>query len=255
MNLYNYILRMADNSLILGHRLSELCGHGPVLEQDIAVTNIALDLVGQARNLYALAAEVQGEGKTEDDLAYLREEDAYQNILLVEQPNGDFAHTVTRQFFFSAYQLPFYEALQRVLSENTSEKVEILRGIVEKAIKEVRYHLRWSSEWMIRLGDGTEESHERMQQAVDNLYPYSGEALTADGVDKTALSEGYGVDLEELKPIFEQTLADVLAEATLKKGKNGFIQKGGKQGIHSEYMGYLLAELQYLQRAYPNATW
>lgn len=255
MNLFQYILRMADNSLILGHRLSELCGHGPVLEQDIAMTNIALDLVGQARNLYALAADVQGEGKTEDDLAYLRTELEYQNLLLVEQPNGDFAHTIARQFFFSAFQLPFYEELHRVLSENTNPNLEILRGIAEKAIKEVRYHLRWSSEWVIRLGDGTEESHKRMQKAIADLYAYTGEAFIADNVDKKAISEGYGVDLEKLKPLFDETLTAVLAEATLQKPKNEFMQKGGKQGIHTEYLGYLLAGMQYLQRAYPNTTW
>jgi ring-1,2-phenylacetyl-CoA epoxidase subunit PaaC len=251
---------MADNSLILGHRLSEWCGHGPVLEQDIAMTNIALDLVGQARNLYALAAEVQGQGKTEDDLAYLRTELEFQNVLLVEQPNGDFAHTIVRQFFFSAFQLPFYKTLYTYLSTPKSEIqnpkfLEILRGVAEKAIKEVTYHLRWSSEWVIRLGDGTEESHRRMQRAIDDLYTYSGEVFIADAVDKQAIAEGYGVDFETIKPFFEETITSVLAEATLQKPKNGFMQKGGKQGYHTEYLGYLLAEMQYLQRVYPNSVW
>ena len=159
-NLFDYTLRIADNALILGHRLSELCGHGPVLEQDIAMTNIALDLVGQARTLYQYAAEVQNAGKTEDDIAYLRDVYDFKNLLLVEQPNGDFADTVVRQFFFSAFQLPFYEKL-------VHSKDDILRGVAEKAVKELTYHLRWSSEWLIRLGDGTDESHERAQKAVD----------------------------------------------------------------------------------------
>ncbi len=256
MHLYNYILRIADNSLILGHRLSELCGHGPILEQDIAVTNIALDLVGQARSLYALAAAVYGEGKTEDDIAYLREELDYKNLLLVEQPNGDFAHTIVRQFFFSAFQLPFYKALKDVLSQDsTPESLNILRGIAEKAIKEVTYHLRWSSEWMIRLGDGTAESHERMQKAVDDLYPYSGEVFMMDDVDKAAISEDFGVDVDKIKPLFNATINTVLAEATLELPKDTYMQKGGKQGYHSEYLGYLLADMQYLQRVYPNSEW
>ncbi len=267
-NLYNYILRMADSSLILGHRLSEWCGHGPILEQDMAMTNIALDLIGQARSLYALAAEEQNKGKTEDDIAYLRDVLDYQNLLLVEQPNGDFAHTIVRQFFFSAFQLPFYKEVYALLNpeEDTiryiqkndyslAKRLDILRGIIEKAIKEVTYHLRWSSEWMIRLGDGTEDSHERMQTAVNDLYMYSGEAFVADFVDREALAGGYGVSLESLKPIFDATINAVLVEATLQKPKNEFMQKGGKQGIHSEYLGYLLAEMQYLQRAYPNSVW
>jgi ring-1,2-phenylacetyl-CoA epoxidase subunit PaaC len=253
---YQYILRIADNSLILGHRLSELCGHGPILEQDIAVTNIALDLVGQARSLYALAAVVYGNNKTEDDIAYLREELDYKNLLLVEQPNGDFAHTIVRQFFFSAFQLPFYKALNGLLIQNpTSETRNILRGVAEKAIKEVTYHLRWSSEWMIRLGDGTAESYERMQKAINDLYVYSGEAFMMDDVDKAAISEGFGVDLDKLKPIFDATINAVLAEATLELPKDVYMQKGGKQGYHSEYLGYLLADMQYLQRVYPNSEW
>jgi ring-1,2-phenylacetyl-CoA epoxidase subunit PaaC len=267
-NFFDYLIRIADNSLILGHRLSEWCGHGPVLEQDMAMTNIALDLIGQARSLYALAADVQNEGKTEDDIAYLRDVLDYKNILLVEQPNGDFAHTIVRQFFFSAFQLPFYKQLYAFLNpeEDTiqyiqknnyllAKRLDILRGIIEKAIKEVTYHLRWSSEWMIRLGDGTEESHDRMQTAVNDLFMYSGEAFVVDSVDREALAAGYGVNLDRIKPIFDATINAVLAEATLQKPKNEFMQKGGKEGIHSEYLGYLLAEMQYLQRAYPNSVW
>ncbi|MBL7816606.1 MAG: phenylacetate-CoA oxygenase subunit PaaC [Saprospiraceae bacterium] len=259
MNLYNYILRMADNSLILGHRLSEWCGHGPVLEQDIAMTNMALDLIGQARSLFALAAEVQNEGRTEDDLAYLRDVMDFQNLLLVEQPNGDFAHTVVRQFFFSAFQLPFYQNLDTILTNPKSKiqnpKLDILRGIAEKAIKELTYHVRWSSEWVIRLGDGTDESHKRMQLAINSLYEYTVEAFMSDDVDKQAITEGYGVVLENIKPVFEETLKTVLTEATLTWPQNVYMQKGGKSGYHTEHLGYLLAEMQYLQRVYPHSVW
>jgi ring-1,2-phenylacetyl-CoA epoxidase subunit PaaC len=263
-NLFDYTLRIADNALILGHRLSELCGHGPVLEQDIAMTNIALDLVGQARTLYQYAAEVHNltfnstsagfqtlptfRPKTEDDIAYLRDVFDFKNLLLVEQPNGDFADTVVRQFFFSAFQLPFYEKL--VHSED-----DILRGVAEKAVKELTYHLRWSSEWLIRLGDGTAESHQRAQKAVDNLWTYSGEALIADELDNWAVTEGVGVDLESIRPTFDKTITDVLAEATLTKPTAHYMQKGGKQGRHTEYLGYILAEMQFMQRAYPNMVW
>jgi ring-1,2-phenylacetyl-CoA epoxidase subunit PaaC len=245
---FEYILRIADNSLILGHRLSEWCGHGPVLEQDMAMTNIALDLVGQARSLYTLAAEVQNEGKTEDDLAFLRDVFDFKNLLIVEQPNGDFAYTVVRQFFFSAFQLPFYKEL----CHSTNE---ILRGVAEKAVKEVSYHLRWSSEWVIRLGDGTEESHQRIQKAVNDLWTYSGEAFMMDELDNWAVENGIGVDLNSIKPIFNKTIDDVLNEATLLKPAANYMQSGGKKGYHTEHLGFLLAEMQFLQRAYPNATW
>ena len=254
-NLFDYTLRIADNALILGHRLSELCGHGPVLEQDIAMTNIALDLVGQARTLYQYAAEVQNEGKTEDDIAYLRDVYDFKNLLLVEQPNGDFAHTVVRQFFFSAFQLPFYQQLAKTKPETQNSKPNILRGVAEKAVKELTYHLRWSSEWLIRLGDGTEKSHERAQKAVDNLWTYSGEALIADDLDNWANTEGVGVDLESIKTDFDKTINDVLAEATLTKPTANYMQKGGKQGRHTECLGYILAEMQFMQRAYPNMAW
>ena len=247
-NLFDYTLRIADNALILGHRLSELCGHGPILEQDIAVTNIALDLIGQARNLYEYAAKVQNEGKTEDDIAYLRDVFDFKNVLLVEQPNGDFGHTIVRQFFFSAFQLPFYQQL-------TQSTDDILRGVAEKAVKEVAYHLRWSSEWMIRLGDGTDESHERMQTALDNLWTYSGENLIADELDNWAFTEGVGVDLALIKNTFDTTINAVLSEATLTKPTNNYMQKGGKQGRHTEYLGFILAEMQFMQRAYPNSIW
>jgi ring-1,2-phenylacetyl-CoA epoxidase subunit PaaC len=271
-NLFEYTLRIADNCLILGHRLSEWCGHGPVLEQDMAMTNISLDLIGQARTLYDYAAKIQGEGKTEDDIAYLRDVFDFKNLLLVEQPNGDFAHTVARQFFFSAFQLPFYQGLRdgdlglRIGDWGLNghhpqsqvpipQSYEILRGVAEKGVKEVAYHLRWSSEWIIRLGDGTEESHNRMQKAIDDLWAYSGEAMIADDVDNWAVTEGVGMDLNEIKRNFDKTINAVLTEATLKIPTATFMQKGGKQGRHSEHLGYILAEMQFLQRTYPNSTW
>ena len=246
--IFEYTIRIADNALILGHRLSEWCGHGPVLEQDIAMTNIALDLIGQARSLYQYAAEIQNEGKTEDDIAYLRDVFEFKNILLVEQPNGDFADTIVRQFYFSAFQYPFYQKL-------VNSKDNILRGVAEKAVKELAYHLRWSSEWLIRLGDGTEESHQRAQKAINHLWTYSGEAFIADELDIWAFTEGYGVDLESIKTAFDETINAVLTETTLTKPIDPYMQKGGKQGRHTEYLGYILAEMQFMQRAYPNMTW
>jgi ring-1,2-phenylacetyl-CoA epoxidase subunit PaaC len=274
-HLFEYTLRIADNCLILGHRLSEWCGHGPVLEQDMAMTNIALDLIGQSRLLYQLASPISplnplkggkednfpplgglrgGIRDAEDDIAYLRDVFEYKNLLLVEQPNGDFAHTVARQFFFSAFQLPFYQKLAYTTSP-LWEDGGGLKGVAEKGVKEVAYHLRWSSEWLIRLGDGTAESHSRMQKAIDDLWTYSGEAMIADAVDKWAATEGVGVDLDDIKPVFDETIKSVLTEATLKIPTATFMQKGGKQGQHSEHLGYILAEMQFLQRAYPNSTW
>lgn len=248
MNLKKYILRQADNTLILGQRLSEWCGHGPVLEQDIAITNFSLDLIGQARSLYQYAAEVGGAGETEDDLAYLRDSWDFYNVLLVEVPNGNWGKTLARQFFFDAFNFYFYIELQKSSDER-------LAAIAEKSIKEVTYHLRYSSEWMIRLGDGTEESHTKMQEAVDELWMYTGELCTPDDLDREMLEAGIGVDLEKIKPLWEQKVDEILAQATLRKPENNWMQKGGKVGKHTEHLGYILAEMQYLQRAYPGATW
>jgi ring-1,2-phenylacetyl-CoA epoxidase subunit PaaC len=263
--LFEYLLRQADNALILGHRLSEWCGHGPVLEQDIAMTNIALDLIGQARNLYQLAAEVEGKGRTEDDLAYLRDVLDFKNVLLVEQPNGDFARTIARQFYFSAFQLPHYQQLMQIEVRDSSaysSQLSTLKAIAEKAVKEVAYHLRWSSEWVIRLGDGTAESHRRMQTAIDDLWAYSGEVFMEDKVEQWFLTtqnvdntEGGKIDFSELKKTFDKTIKDVLSEATLTIPTATFMHKGGKQGQHSEHLGYILAKMQYLQRTYPNSEW
>jgi ring-1,2-phenylacetyl-CoA epoxidase subunit PaaC len=246
--LLQYILRLGDNALILGQRLSEWCGHGPILEQDIAMTNIALDLVGQARSIYEYAAKVEGKGRTEDDLAYLRYEHEYYNGLLVEQPNIDFAHTIVRQFLFDAFNQPFHEALLHSTDKH-------LAAIAEKSLKEVTYHLRYSSEWMIRLGDGTTVSHQKMQTALDNLWMFSGELCIPDALDQQMLEAGIGVDLEAIARQYQQKVDAILDQATLQKPQNDWMQSGGKQGRHTEHMGFMLAQLQYMQRAYPGVEW
>lgn len=247
-SLFDYTLRLADNALILGQRLSEWCGHGPVLEQDIAMSNIALDLIGQARMLYQYAAEVEQKGRNEDELAYLRDAMDYHNVLLVEQPNTDFAYTVARQFLYDSADLFFYEAL-------AASNDETLAAIAEKSVKEIRYHLKWSAEWVIRLGDGTEISHQKMQQAIDDLWLYGDEQLTMDGTDRTMLEFGIGPDLAALAPLVAERRQMVMAEAGLSIPQNPFRHQGGKAGRHTEYLGYILAEMQHLQRMYPNATW
>lgn len=244
----SYILRLADNALILGQRLSEWCGHGPILEQDIAITNVALDQIGQARSLYAYAAEVEGKGRTEDDLAYLRKEHEYQNVLLVEQPNENWGQTIMRQFLFDAFNFHLYQGLVNSRDEN-------LAAIAQKSIKEITYHLRFSSEWVIRLGDGTEVSHDKMQAALDALWMYTGELCTPDELDRDMAQAGIAPDLATIRPPYDQKVQDILQEATLRIPENDWMQSGGKQGIHTEYLGYILTELQYMQRAYPGAKW
>ncbi len=257
-----FALHLADNALILGQRNAEWCGHGPVLEQDIAITNISLDLIGQARNFYQYAADlynsfsVEEKKETEhliprlwktfnrqleeDDLAFLREERQYLNVLLTELPKGDWAQTILRQFFFSAFQFYQYQQLQ-----NSSDKQ--LAAIAEKSLKETTYHLRWSSEWVIRLGDGTEESNSRINAALTELWPYTGELFLPaayEAINPSIIKEAW---LQKVTAVFE--------EANLEIPKTGWAQSGGKRGIHTEHLGYLLAEMQQLQRTYPNATW
>lgn len=246
--LFEYVLRMADDSLILGQRLGEWCGHGPILEEDIAITNISLDLIGQSISLYDFAAELQGEGKPHDDLAFLRFENQYKNVLLVEQPNGDFAMTILRQFFFDAFRKPFYEAL-------CQSPVAQLAAIAEKSLKETRYHLKHSSEWVIRMGDGTEESHARAQAAIDHLWRYTHELFYEDAIDAELQASAQVPSLKVIETSWLETVKAVLAEATLEIPANNWKFDGGRQGRHSEHMGYLLAELQYMQRAYPNMQW
>jgi len=218
------------------------------LEEDIAMTNISLDLIGQAISLYDLAAELEGGGKTHDDLAFLRFENQYKNVLLVEQPNGDFAMTMLRQFFFDAFRKPLYEALCK-------SPITQLAAIAEKSLKETRYHLKHSSEWVIRMGDGTEESHQRAQAAIDHLWRYTAELFYEDTIDEQLQAQQQVPVLKEIQAAWMETVKAVLSEATLVLPTNNWKFEGGRQGRHSEHMGYLLAELQYMQRAYPNMQW
>jgi ring-1,2-phenylacetyl-CoA epoxidase subunit PaaC len=244
----DYTLHLADSALVLSQRNAEWCGHGPVLEQDIAITNISLDLIGQARNFYQYAASLSGKTHTEDTLAYLRTEREFKNFLLVEQPNGDWAQTILRQFFFSNYQFLLYDKLK--FSSNTN-----IASIAAKALKEVTYHLRWSSEWVIRLGDGTEESHRRTKHAVDALWSFTGELFIPAAYENSIITDLIAVDPATLKETWLARVSEVFAEANLTVPEDGWMQQGGKNGVHTEHLGYLLAELQYLQRVYPGATW
>lgn len=247
-DLLHFVLHLADDALILSHRNSEWTGHGPILEQDIALSNIALDLIGQARNFYQYAAKLSGGTATEDSLAYLRDGWDFRNCLLVEQQNGDWAKTVLRQFFFSNYQFYTYQQLQN------SSDVQIA-AIAEKSLKEVTYHLRWSSEWVIRLGDGTEESHNRMQQALDTLWKFTGELHTPVAYETNLLASKIPADPAEVKEKWLNRTYAILEEATLVIPADKWMQTGGKEGKHTEHLGYILAEMQFLQRAYPSATW
>ncbi|MDF3063188.1 MAG: paaC [Microvirga sp.] len=246
--LVQYALRLADNALVLGHRLSEWCGHAPMLEEDIALANIALDLIGQARPLYAYAAELEGEGRNEDKLAYLRDASQYRNVLLVEQPNGDFAVTIVRQFLYAAFMAPFWRLL-------AGSRDATFAAIAAKAEKEAAYHLRHSAEWLIRLGDGTPESHARAQAALDELWMYTGELFEADAIERGLIERGVALDPQTLRPEWDETVDRVLGEATLKRPPDGWMQTGGRTGRHSEHLGFILADMQFLQRAYPGATW
>jgi len=246
--LLKYVLRLADNVSILGHRLGEWCGHGPVLEQDIAMTNIALDCIGQARNYYQYASKIEGIDKTEDDYAYLRDPLDYYNLLIVEQPNKDFAYTIVRQYFFDVFHFLFLQKL-------SDSKDKQLAAIAEKAIKEVTYHCKWSGDWVLRLGDGTDTSHEKMQHAIDILWTYTGEMFLMDEVDEILLKEKIGVDLIGLRQEWLKILSEHFKEATLTLPETTWTQKGGKQGYHSEHLGYILADMQYLPRTYPGSIW
>ena len=247
--LFEYLLRLGDNCLVLGHRLSEWCGHAPVLEEDIALANVALDLIGQAQFWLTLAGEVEGAGRDADRLAYFRDAGGYRNLLLVEQKNGDFAVTMTRQFFFDAWHYLFLSEQHRSLDPRLAE-------IAAKALKEVAYHLERSRDWIVRLGDGTEESHRRAQRAVDLLWPFTGEAFELDDVDRALLGPGIAVDVAALRQPWLGLVGATLDEATLARpDPDAWMQKGGKRGRHSEHLGYLLAEMQFVQRAYPGASW
>ncbi len=246
--LFEYLIRRADDTLILGHRLSEWCGHGPILEEDIALTNLALDLVGQATELYQHAAKVEDKGRDEDDLAFLRLERDYKNVLLVEQTNGDFGKTIVRQFFFDHFQHLLYERLME-------SKDEQIAAIAAKSIKEVKYHLKHSSEWLIRLGDGTEESHNRVQESVTDLSRFVDELFFQDEVDTILIKEGIACDTAEFRATYEANIKSLLDEATLSLPEKNWQLDGGRKGVHSEHLGFLLTELQYMQRTYPNMKW
>ena len=242
-----FTLRRADDALVLGHRLSEWCGFGPTPEEDIALANMGLDLLGQARNLYTYAGEAEGRGHDEDQLAYLRDAPQYRNLLLVEQPNGDFAQTIVRHFLYAAFADPWWRAM-------AGSRDPTLAAIAAKAEKELAYHLRHCSEWLIRLGDGTDESHRRAQDALDLLWPYIDEMFEAAD-EAELIARGVAVDPATLRPSFDATLAHVLDEATLTRPASGWMQRGGRTGRHSEHLGYILAEMQYLQRSHPGSKW
>lgn len=246
--LFEYCLRIGDNSLVLGHRVSEWCGHGPILEEDIALTNIALDLVGQSRTLLTYAGAVEGKGRTEDDLAYLRQVVDYRNCLLAEQENGDFARTIVRQFLFDSYNTLFLEELQ-----NSAD--ETLAAYAAKSLKEAAYHVRHFSEWMIRLGDGTAESKQRTQTALDELWMYSGELFEMDETETTLQKANIAPDSKAIYEKWTANVSKILEMATLQLPETGWMQTGGRTGKHSELLGYVLAELQYVQRSYPNCEW
>lgn len=243
-----YLLQLADNALILGHRLSEWIGHSPEMELDMALANIALDLTGQARSLYQRVAELEGLGKDEDDYAYLRDAWQFRNALLVEQPNGDFAHTIFRQFLFDVYNYHLHQAL-------TASKDEWLAGFATKSLKEITYHLRFSSEWILRLGDGTELSHAKMVTAIENCWPYFGELLTPTEIEKEMAALGICPDLGSLKQAVEAKISEVLQAAKLEVPEGSWMHSGGKDGVHSEHLSFILAEMQFLQRAYPGLEW
>ncbi len=246
--LVRYALGRADDALVLGHRLSEWCGHAPMLEEDMALANMALDLIGQARVLYSYVAELEGVGRTEDDYAYLRDVVNYRNLLLVEQPNGDFAQTLVRQFLYAAFVDPYWRAL-------TGSKDETLAALAAKAEKESAYHVRHSAEWMIRLGDGTEESHQRAQEALDDLWRFTGELFVVDDSERELIEQGITVDPETVRAAWHDTVSQVLAQATLAVPQQEWMQMGGRDGRHTEHLGHLLSDLQYMQRAFPGAAW
>ncbi len=267
-NLLAYVLQIADNALIHGHRLSEWCGHGPVLEQDIALTNTALDNIGQARSLYQYASEIYNNmdssqqdalfssttllqyrnNATEDTLPYLRDAWDFKNVLLVELPNEDWAYSIVKSFLYDQFMVVLWEAL-------TASTDLRLAAIAQKSLKEAKYHRKWSSEWMIRLGDGTAESKERVQKALDDYWVYIGDFFKASEADDAMLAAGVGADVALLYSTWTMNVQDVLDEATLNKPSNTWRQEGGKEGKHTEHLGYILAEMQFLQRTYPDAQW
>ena len=245
----SYLLYLADNALILGHRLSEWCGHGPVLEQDIAMTNLALDHVGLARNLYQYLAELEGGDHTEDTYPFMRDVYDFKNVLLAELPNRDFGFTVVRHFLYDSWAIHYYNAL----SQHTKD--ERLAALADKSLKEIKYHYKFSSEWMIRLGDGTEESHTRIQKALDEYWPYAQELMVAAPFEMVMADRQIGILPAMIKDSVSQSQSEIFLKANLLVEEQPWYPQGGKQGRHTEHLGYILAELQYYQRAYPDSEW
>jgi ring-1,2-phenylacetyl-CoA epoxidase subunit PaaC len=248
MPVSEYLLRLADDRLILGHRLSEWCGHGPILEEDIALANMALDLIGQANLLLELAGKAEGQGRSADALAYFREAVEFRNALIVELPRGDFAFTMARQFLVSVFEMLHLEKLQSSTDGD-------LAGVAAKAFKETRYHARHSADWMLKLGDGTGESHARLQAAVDELWRFTGELFDVDDVERDLVADGIAVDRSALKAPWHAEVARVLQAATLSMPDDGFMQRGGREGRHTEHLGHLLAEMQIVARSFPGTEW
>lgn len=246
--LINYCLRLGDSSLILGQRMAEWCSNGPILEEDIAMSNIALDLIGQARTMLSYAGELEGEGRTENDLAYKRLEREFFNNLISERPNGHFGDTVIRNLLHSAFYYHLYSALTRSSDKNIS-------AFAGKSLKEVTYHLRHSAEWVVRLGDGTKESHDKVQQSLNDIWEYTEDLFAMNEADELLISELISVDLITIKPLWDKTINEIFERATLTRPKDAFMQKGSLNGMHSEVLGHLLAEMQFLPRAYPDAKW
>ncbi len=246
--LYQYVLALGDDALILGQRLSQWAYKGPFLEEDIALSNISLDMFGRANLLLEYAASIKGNNATADELAFKRNEREFSNHILCEQPNGNFADTMVRQFFLDAFYKLFLQKL-------TKSKDEQLSAIAQKSIKETTYHLRHSSKWIIRLGDGTVESHAKVQSAIDNLWMFTNELFEMNEIDNEMLEQKIGVDCSKLKIEWDKIINEVLSEATLNRPEDANMPTGGRQGIHTEHLGHLLSDMQYLQRAYPDATW
>lgn len=247
--LAEYLVRLGDDRLVLGHRLSEWCGHGPILEEDLALTNTALDLIGQAQLLLTLAGDLEGKGRSADDFAYRRDDIDFRNLLMLELPRGDYAFTIARNFLFSAFSYHLLQKLQH------APHVE-LAGLATRCLKETTYHLRHAGQWMLRFGDGTPESHDRAQRALDELWPYTAELFGMDDVDRTLIAADLAVDLESLRAPWRQMVADIVTRATLRMPEDGvWQQRGGRRGFHSEHLGHLLAEMQHLARSHPGAEW
>ena len=246
--LINYCLRIGDSSLILGQRMAEWCSNGPFLEEDIAMTNISLDLFGQARSVYSYIAELDEDGKTEDDYAFKRNEREFYNSLITERPNGHFGDTIARNFLFDAFSFHFYTEL----SKSTNE---FLKGFAEKSLKEVRYHLRHSGEWVVRLGDGTEESKLKIQKSLEDVWDFTNDMFATNQEIDELTKEGIAPDYNLIKENWKKTISDILKRATLNLPEDGYMQKDSLKGLHSEHLGHLLSEMQYLQRAHPNAKW